>query len=175
MVWEPTPQACEDYLHARQGCYEYRCERYSAAADFLYGNGLTDQDIVCDVGAGYTEFDYYLRTNRDFKGRYYPVDGGLGGEDLNSWTPKREIHWFVALEIIEHLSMPHMFSQKLQMFNTKGICISTPNSAVVDTLAMDQTHRTALYKEDLENYGYNVEVRSFCGQPDDSLFAWRLV
>ncbi|KKM73981.1 hypothetical protein LCGC14_1404890 [marine sediment metagenome] len=45
--------------------------------------GLKNSDTVCDVGAGATELDVCLRVDASWKGRYWPIDGGLDGVDLN--------------------------------------------------------------------------------------------
>lgn len=54
--------AADEYMAARTGKYEWRAVRYRQAGEFLASVGLTAQDTVCDVGAGWTELDYCLRT-----------------------------------------------------------------------------------------------------------------
>ena len=76
-------------MSERTGKYEYRAIRYRKAADWLMKNGLTDKHTITDIGAGWTEFDYCLRKEYDWKGRYIPVDGGISNIDLNVWEPER--------------------------------------------------------------------------------------
>src|SRR5690242_16660782 len=87
--------SADAYLAAREGCYEYRCERYDAALEAMYGLGLDDDCTVFDVGAGMGEFGVRLHTGRagepaPFAGfdpegiprsraRYVPVDAALDG------------------------------------------------------------------------------------------------
>jgi len=172
-----TPAAhiasCDDYLASRTGRYEWRCARYAAALERMESTrGLTDAHTVVDVGAGWTELDAYLRTVGRWRGRYFPVDGGLDGVDLNVWTPPRRVEWVVALEIVEHLYQPARLIRACQEAATLGVVISTPNPETTDVLGMDPTHVVPVWRRDLETLGFTVESRSFYGSPDDSLLAW---
>lgn len=170
MTWTPTIQNCDTYLGERTGKYEWRAVRYVAAGDMMrHTRGLDDSDTVADIGAGMTEFDYCLRTTFDWRGRYFPVDGGLDGTNLNDWTPPREVDWFVALEILEHLDKWRMALRKMQMYARKGIIISTPNPRTTDVLGMDPTHVVAIDKDMLNSMGVRVSEESFYGQSADSL------
>src|ERR1700751_3778570 len=93
----------DQYLNSRTGCYDYRSVRYQAAADVMVSKNLNDGDTVYDIGAGWTEFDYTLRHDYNWKGRYIPVDAGIDGTDLEHWIPPRQAEFAVALEVIEHL------------------------------------------------------------------------
>jgi len=165
-------QDCDSYLGERTGKYEWRRVRYMAAGDFMRANGLDHSHTVFDIGAGMTEFDYCLRTDYQWRGRYIPIDGGIDGVDLdNNWIPPRDAEWFVGLEIIEHLHDWQDMIRMIQSRTTKGIALSTPNPRTTDVLGMDRTHVTAVYPVQLAGLGFDVEERSFYGQPDDSLFA----
>lgn len=165
---------CDDYLGERTGKYEWRRIRYTAAGNFMRDNGLDHSHTVFDIGAGMTEFDYCLRTDFDWRGRYIPIDGGIDGTDLNTWMPPRDAEWFVGLEIIEHLHNWQDMIRLIQARATKGIALSTPNPATTDVLGMDATHVTEVWPTQLIDLGFEVRVDSFYGQPDDSLFAtWR--
>lgn len=174
-IWRPTIDNCDQYLGERTGKYEWRAVRYRAAVDAMTSNHLLlDTDTVFDIGAGWTEFDYCLRAEFHWRGRYIPIDGGIDATNLNSWTPPRNAEWFVALEILEHLGTPFMLLEKMKQYATKGIVISTPNPRTTDVLGMDPTHVRAIEKKELENSGFMVEERSFYGKEADSLFGvWR--
>lgn len=164
---------CERYLAARTGRYQWRRTRYQHAARRLVAGGLSDQDTLVDVGAGWTELDYYLRRELDWRGRYVPVDGAIDGTDLNHWTPPRPASWYVALELVEHLHDPARIVGAMARAATKGVVISTPNADTVDVRAMDPTHRSPVTPALLCNWGMEVEVCCLYGQPADGLIAWR--
>jgi len=163
---------CERYLAARTGRYEWRRTRYRHAAKRLVAGGLSDQDTLVDVGAGWTELDYYLRRELDWRGRYLPVDGAIDGVDLNHWTPPRAASWYVALELIEHLHDAARLVAAMRRAATKGVILSTPNADQVDVSAMDPTHVTPVTAALLCNWGLQVEVCCLYGQPADGLIAW---
>ena len=168
--------ACDEYLGARTGKYEWRRERYAAAADLMLAQpvGLEHSDTLVDVGAGWTELDYFLRAERDWRGRYVPVDGGIDGTNLEWWGPPRNAEWIVGLEILEHLhSWPFVLTW-MKRAARKGVVLSTPNPRTTDVLGMDPTHVVAIEPYELAALGFTVEERSFYGQPADSLFAWWL-
>lgn len=163
--------ACDEYLASRTGKYEWRAIRYRAAAQAMRWRGLDDAMTVMDVGAGWTEFDYCLRAEFGWKGRYIPIDGGIDGTDLEVWTPPREADWMVGLEIIEHLDDPNRLINALQFYARKGVVLSTPNPRTTDVLGMDPTHKTPIPEAWLRRRGFAVYEASFYGQPNDSLFA----
>jgi hypothetical protein len=172
---EALSKSCDGYLASRTGRYEWRCHRYDAAYDEVEEHGLyrTSDITVCDVGAGWTELGRRF-FERGFRGRYWPIDGGLDGADLNYWSPPRPVNWFVCLELVEHLRDPIRLIRAMQMAATDGVVISTPNPRTTDVLGMDATHVTPVSAEDLRFLAFSVSERSFYGQPDDSLFAvWR--
>jgi hypothetical protein len=179
-MWTPTVQNCDNYMDERTGKYEYRAVRYRHAIEAMYANGLTDGMTVFDVGAGMTEFDYCLRREYDWKGRYIPIDGGIDGTDLNEWDPPREAHWFVALEVLEHLVNWNRLIVMMQGSTTNGIVVSTPNPETTDVIGMDPTHVTEIRRKDLEYFDFEVTEETFYGGvfsktgKDDSLFGiWR--
>ena len=162
-AWTPTINSCDQYLGDRTGKYEYRAVRYRAAIDWMKSVGLTDNDTIVDVGAGMTEFDYCLRAEYGFRGRSIPVDGGIDGTDLNVWVPPREAHFFVALEIIEHLYDPMRLVREMLAKAMRGVVVSTPNPRTTDVIGMDPTHVTAVHAKELENAGLYVSEETFYG------------
>lgn len=168
-------QACEDYLLARTGKYEWRMVRYGAVADKLVRMGLTDDDIVVDVGAGWCEFDHYLRTEVGWCGRYLPIDGNLDGTDLNVWSPKFEYGFLVAIELLEHLRDPCRLMFEMVEHATKGVAATTPNPETTDVFGMDPTHICSIHADVFTVCGWDTRIESFYGQPEDSILAWRSV
>lgn len=155
---------CDDYLASRTGKYEWRAIRYRAASTAIHLSGrLTDDSTIYDIGAGWTEFDYHMRTALDWKGRYIPIDGGIDGTDLNYWIPPRTVDFSVALEILEHLEDPHRLVRWLQTRTKHRIVVSVPNPRTVDVLGIDPTHVTVVTREMLEDWGFRVQERMFYG------------
>lgn len=173
----PMISACDRYLSERTGKYGWRAVRYRAACDWMQSRGLDHPMTVTDLGAGWTEFDYCLRAEYGFRGRYIPIDGGIDGTDLTHWTPPRSSDFYVGLEIIEHLHNWKDLVAKLQIVATRGIVLSTPNPETTDVLAMDPTHVTEVSRQDLESMGFEVSERTFYGgaysggAAGDALFA----
>lgn len=177
-TWTPTVGNCDDYLADRTGRYEFRAIRYRHAIETMIANGLDDTMTIFDIGAGMTEFDYCLRKEYDWRGRYIPIDGGIDGTDLNTWAPPREAHWFVALEILEHLKWWDALIEAMKPMATKGIVVSTPNPRTTDVLGMDPTHRVAIQPAHLEYRDFTVTEETFYGgvfsegQPDSLFGVW---
>lgn len=138
-------------------------------------HGLDDTMTVIDVGAGWTEFDYTLRAEYGWKGRYIPIDGGIDGTDLERWWPSRYVDWVVGLEIIEHMEDPQHLLDAMYHAATRGVVLSTPNPRTTDVLGMDSTHKTPIEASWLRSQGLHVQEASFYGQPADSLFAYHVV
>jgi len=153
----------DSYLADRSGIYDYRAVRYRAAGEFLTKGGIDSNSTIYDIGAGWTELDYCLRTEFDWRGRYIPVDGGISEVDLNNWIPERKVEFSVALEIIEHLYDPIRLVLDLQRFSSKGVVISVPNPRTVDVLGIDETHVTEVTREMLEDIGFDVVEKTFYG------------
>lgn len=179
MTWTPTIDNCDTYLSERTGKYEQRAIRYRHACRTMADLGLDDSMTVMDVGAGWTEFDYTLRAEFGFKGRYIPVDGGIDGTDLNNWTPQREVDWIVALEILEHVHEPYNLLQRMMAKATKGIVFSTPNPRTTDVFGMDETHVTEIDAYVCQSFlGFNVKEEMFYGgrfsngEPDSLFGLW---
>jgi hypothetical protein len=176
--WTPTIANCDNYMDERTGKYEYRAVRYRHAIETMYLNGLDDSMTIFDVGAGMTEFDYCLRAEYNWRGRYIPIDGGIDGTDLNAWVPPREAHWFVALELLEHLYCWDSLIERSQAFSTKGMVVSTPNPRTTDVIGMDPTHVVEIHPAMLERYGFNVTEETFYGgvfsngEPDSLFGVW---
>ena len=178
MTWIPTIANCDNYMDERTGKYEYRAVRYRHAIEEMYNHGLDDSMTIFDVGAGMTEFDYCLRREYDWRGRYIPIDGGIDGTDLNSWIPPREAHWFVALELLEHLTCWDHLIVGMQAYASQGIVISTPNPRTTDVIGMDPTHVVEIHPDRLANRGFEVTEQTFYGgvfsngEPDSLFGVW---
>lgn len=179
MTWVPTIQNCDNYMDERTGKYEFRAIRYRHAIDAMFDHGLDDSMTIYDVGAGMTEFDYCLRREYNWRGRYIPVDGGIDGTDLNEWRIPRVGHWFVALELLEHLTKWELLVRKMQFAALKGIVISTPNPQATDVIGMDPTHVREIWPAELRRHDFKVTGETFYGRTfnlsgkehlDDSLF-----
>lgn len=163
MTWTPTIQNCDNYMDERTGKYEYRAIRYRKTIESMIDHGLDDSMTVFDVGAGMTEFDYCLRAEYNWRGRYIPVDGGIDGVDLNYWFPPREAHWFVALELLEHLQNWETLVERMQRNALQGVIVSTPNPRTTDVIGMDPTHVCEVHEAQLSNYHFNVSDEYFYG------------
>lgn len=177
--WTPTIANCDNYMDERTGKYEYRAVRYRHAIAKMLLHGLDDTMTIFDIGAGMTEFDYCLRAEFNWRGRYIPIDGGIDGTDLEDWVPAREGHWFVALELLEHLRNPGRLLYIMKEYATKGVVVSTPNPLTTDVLGMDPTHICEIHKDWLvERYGMNVTEETFYGgvfsrgKPDSLFGLW---
>jgi hypothetical protein len=166
-------------MNDREGRYEYRRIRYARAIEEMIRYGLDNSMTIVDVGAGMTEFDYCLRTEFDWRGRYIPVDGGIDGTDLNDWTPPRRADWFVAMELLEHIGNWESLVSRMQLKADKGIVMSTPNPYATDVIGMDPTHVREIYPRELVDAGFKVYGETFYGRVfnlpgrethDDSLF-----
>lgn len=174
MDQELLVEHCEKYLAARTGNYRRRCERYAAAYQVMQANGgLTDNDILLDLGAGWTELDIYLRREQDWRGRYWAIDGWMG-LDIAKFLAPREVDWTVLLEVVEHF-VPfeaETVVARAKMTSQKGVVLTTPNPATTDVLGMDADHKFHVFGSWLVERGFKVEVQSLYGQPDDSLLAY---
>lgn len=177
MAWQPTVNNCDSYLSERTGRYEWRAVRYRKAARALLSMGLDNTMTVMDVGAGMTEFDYCLRAEFNWRGRYIPIDGGIDSTDLNLWSPPRHVDFIVGLEIIEHLYDPFRAVTSWQQ-KAHGVVVSTPNPETTDVLAMDETHVVEVHRYMLEHYGFTVTEETFYGgvwsdgRPDSLFGVW---
>lgn len=179
MTWIPTIANCDNYMDERTGKYEYRAVRYRHAIDAMIANGLDDSMTIFDVGAGMTEFDYTLRAEYNWRGRYIPIDGGIDGTDIESWVPPRNAHWFVGLELLEHLHNPYECLQRWIDHANVGVVVSTPNPRTTDVIGMDPTHVTEIHKGDLmRKGGMFVTEETFYGgvfsngEPDSLFGVW---
>lgn len=179
MTWTPTIGSCDQYLDSRTGKYEYRAVRYRAAINWMFSSGLDDTMTIVDIGAGMTELDFCLRREFNWRGRYIPVDGGIDGTDLNVWSPPREAHYFVALEILEHLRDPMRLAKDLLAKAIRGVVVSTPNPRTTDVIGMDPTHVSEVHISDLAMAGFHVDEKTFYGgvfsngEPDSLFATWQ--
>lgn len=175
----PTTENCDTYLGERTGHYEQRAVRYRHAADTMVEVGLDDTMTVFDIGAGMTEFDYCLRAEYGFKGRYIPIDGGIDNTDLETWAPPRRGDWFVALEILEHLHNWEQLAGRMMLAADKGVIFSTPNPETTDVLGMDRTHVVEIHAKRALSLGFTVSEQTFYGGrfsnglPDSLFGIWR--
>jgi hypothetical protein len=161
--WTPSFTSCDDYLNERTGKYDYRAVRYRKAADWLFLNGLTDEHTIVDIGAGWTEFDYCLRKEYDWRGRYIPIDGGINNIDLNNWVPERNVDFFVALEILEHLHNPVRLLNEMQNHSNIGVVLSVPDPEKVDVFGLDETHVIEVTTQMLEEQGVTAVSEQLYG------------
>ncbi len=171
MKLNTSMSAAEEYLRARTGSYHQRKNRYRVAGDAMVQAGLNDESLVVDLGAGWTELDYYLRVERGWRGRYWPVDAMFDGTDLDLFVPPRPADFFVALEVLEHLRHPLRLLRLSIQLATRGVVVSVPNPDTTDVLGMDPTHKSVITSGMLEACGMTVEVVSCYGNPNDTLFA----
>ncbi|GGQ50397.1 hypothetical protein GCM10010250_22540 [Streptomyces althioticus] len=164
----------EEYLAGHTSLHFERAARFRAAAERLRAAGLDDTDVLVDLGAGLTELDYALRAEYGWRGRYVPMDAWVDGTfDLLTWRPARPVHWFAALEVLEHLHDPEDLVRRMQCA-LKGFVVTTPNSAVVDVLAQDPTHVTPLDEKTLQGWGMTTSLHNFYGQYQDGICGlWR--
>jgi hypothetical protein len=125
-----------------------------------------------------TEFDYCLRREYDWRGRYIPIDGGIDGTNLNSWIPPRDGHWFVALELIEHLHNWRGLVEWMKIKASKGVVLSTPNPRTTDVIGMDPTHVCEIPADNLRLLDFKVTEETFYGgiwsngEPDSLFGVW---
>lgn len=165
-------QFYNDYLNARTGKYEWRCQRYDGVINKLAAMGLDDNDTVIDLGAGREEFHKRL-LERGYRVNYFPIDASIDGVDLDTWKPIARADFFVAIELLEHLWHPFRLMQEMAGHADKGIAATTPNPRTTDVLGMDPTHVIPIYAEQFRYHGWDTEIRSFYGQEDDSVLAWK--
>ena len=140
------------------GRYEDRVPEYRIVAQALFNMGLGDDMLVVDVGAGTCDFDAYLRTAERWRGQYLPVDGAIDGTNLEGWEPwlGLEPDYVVCIETIEHVLNPTRLLNAILGMPARGFVITTPNADVVDVLAVDPTHRSALTKAWFEEHGFTA-------------------
>lgn len=179
MTWTPSVANCDQYMESRTGKYEWRAVRYRAAIDWMIANGLRDGMTVFDIGAGMTEFAFCMMNEYKLNVRYIPIDGGIDGTNLEEWTPSRDGHFFVALELIEHLHNWERLVDSMKLAATMGVVLSTPNPRTTDVLGMDPTHVRAVWPGQLEGMKFDVSEQTFYGgvfsngEPDSLLATWR--
>lgn len=147
----------DKYLSERTGKYEYRAIRYRLAADELIRMGLNDTHTILDLGAGWTEFDYCLRVEYNWRGRYIPLDGSTNGEDLNTWHPPREYDFFVGLELLEHLVSPEHLVTAIKEKTLIGGVVSVPNPEKFDIMSIDDTHVTEVTSALLNEWDFATQ------------------
>lgn len=168
--WKHYLWTCPSY-----GSQQDRVPEYDVTWQILRRGGVTDRDLIVDVGCGDQGLDIYLRRLAAFRGQYLGLDGSIQGIDLNFWEPPHRADWFVALEVIEHLEKPAHIIRRMLRYADKGVIISTPNADVVDVLAVDPTHVTPVGIKDVEEWG--MEHQEFAMNPGrgegDTLFGWK--
>ena len=159
----PRWKEADNYLGQRKGPFSKRIARHALACQVLAPH-LTDADTVTDIGAGWTELDYVLRTQLDWRGRYNPVDWALQDIDLETWEPYRPAEFTVALDILEHMHNPTAVLDRLINASTRGVIITVPNPGAQDIFAMDDTHVSEVTADMLKAHGFQVaEVNLYHG------------
>lgn len=164
-----TQQAWEEYLSTTPsyGSYYDRCPEYHVVFRQLARLGLAENDLIVDVGAGWCDFDHYIRTEQGWRGRYMPIDGSIQGIDMNLWSgPRVHADWYVCIETLEHLYEPGHLVEQMKKYTKQGMVVTTPNADVVDVLAVDRTHVIALDRAWLQDYGFKVHAVNFSGRGD---------
>lgn len=165
-----------DYLSQRRGDYAFRCQRYDAVINVMLTNGFRPHDTVVDIGAGTQEFATRLAERTNWSSHYYiPIDAAIDGTDLETWVPSHTADWFIMIEVLEHLACPLRLLHELGAWARIGMIATTPNPAVVDVLAIDQTHQTPIPAADFHFYDFDTEIHSFFAKPDDTILAWRIL
>lgn len=162
-----------EYLAQRQGTYEFRKRRYEEVAEVLIDHGIDDNCILMDFGAGQTEFDYFMRTEVNWRGFMLNVDGALTGENLNYFWPKGMVDYTVCIETIEHMDHPGEVIAKLEGSTAKLMVFTTPNPDAVDVLGMDKTHKQAVPVKDWQAMYYQTKTLNLFGTEDDTILAWK--
>lgn len=163
---------CKEYIANRRATYEMRMKRFALVAHLLeVVCRLSNEHTLFDLGAGHCQFDYFLRTERDWRGVYVPVDGAIDGTDLQTWRPRVQPDAYVLMEVLEHLNAPLVLLDRLKP--RRGVIITVPNPAKVDVLGCDSDHRSIITRKDLESRGFRVRAHSFFGKQYDTLVAWR--
>lgn len=163
VLTSPSPEEVDTYLGERTGTFDQHAVRYRHAVAWLVEHGLSDQDTLCDVGAGWTELDYILRAEHGWRGRYLPLDAGLFPVDLETWTPYRTVEWYVALDVIEHVHDPARLVRQMCNSATRGVVISVPNPQTTDVFGMDETHLSAPDAVMLGSLGFHTDIETFYG------------
>jgi hypothetical protein len=163
---------CTEYLANRRATYEERKRRFRDVAQVLVREiGLASGDTLVDLGAGHCQFDFFLRAEIGWMGRYVPIDGSFDGTDLETWEPKGQADVYVLMETVEHLDDP---LRLLRILNPRrGIVLTTPNPATVDVLKCDPDHRSQVSAQELREMGYSVREVTYFGVQRDTLLAWR--
>lgn len=175
-------EQCRQYLAERRSDYAFRCWRYDRVIRLLetqLGFKANEKPSIVDVGAGTKDFkrrmdDWVnnpLQTGH-WHGKYIPIDGSIDGTDLNYWVPDIKADYYVCIELLEHLYNPFRLMDEMVRCAKKGVIITTPNSDVVDTLAIDSTHVTPLHRFHFEMRGWSAEIHSLFSKPNDSIVAW---
>lgn len=163
------------------GTYTDRRPEYALVHGILHRMGLEDGDLIVDVGAGTCDFDRYLRTEGNWHGRYWPIDGAIQGIDFmlsdpDEYLPSGTVDWFVSIETIEHVTKGRSIRLLNGMMDRagKGVVITTPNAEAVDVLAVDPTHLCGWTTSELEAMFLTVSTATF--SPDrpqpDTLVGW---
>lgn len=165
----------EEYLRGHASLHFERAPRFRAASTVMRAAGLNDGDVLVDLGAGGTELDFFLRAEFGWRGRYVPMDAWIDGTfDLRTWVPARQVGWYAALEVLEHLEDPKGLVDRMKRSASSGLVVTTPNSKLVDVLAQDPTHVTALDEETLQGWGLKTSLHNFYGQYQDGICGlWR--
>lgn len=167
------------YLTDRRGMYGQRFDRYNLLAYQLIAHGMmNDNSTLLDVGAGWTEFDFHLRTAHDWMGRYIGIDAGFDGTLLEETDFSRYAgaDYIVCTEVLEHLHDPMpVLRDMLSHVRPSMMVVTVPNPAVVDVLACDPTHVSVISAADLESAGFGVCAVALFGKHGDTLLGVRSI
>ena len=157
--WRDYLDTCSTY-----GTYADRIHEYRPVGSAMRRSGLADGDLLVDVGAGDCGLDRWLRTEGGWHGQYLPVDGAIQGVNLNDWGPTMPADLHVAVEVVEHVADPWGLMGAMQAVSRRGVVVTTPNADVVDVLALDPTHVSALRPADFTDRGWTVDLLTLNGR-----------
>jgi hypothetical protein len=147
-----------------------RLWQYHWAVQTMSALGLTNNDLIVDVGAGMCDLDYVLR-QRGWFGRYLPVDASIDPAiDLDVWFPTFEADFYVCIDTVEHVHDWRRLVLHLMGHARKGVLVTTADAETIDVLGMHPSHVSALTMDDLCSTGLVVtnkpvltHYRQLCG------------
>lgn len=152
--------------------YAFRCRRYDAAIDRLCALGMhTYGDLIYDVGAGMCDLGRRLH-EKGWNHRYVPADAAIDGTDLEYWCPTISADFYVAIELIEHLEEPIRMLEQFSRWSTRGAVITTPNPEKVDVYALDVSHKSEVWPNELRALGWKVARVDLFGKGEDTILGW---
>jgi glycosyltransferase involved in cell wall biosynthesis len=166
---EAMEQEAKEY-----GDYDARVPEYAAIFKALERVGLRSGDRILDLGAGLCDLDRFLREYR-WWGTYVPVDLLIDGTDLNDYEVPEGFEYIVIQQTLEHVEEPWMLLKQCEHI-TGAVVITTPNRDIVgvgekEDYPHQMAHKHWFSPEDFKGRGYEVELLTMTGRPDDTILA----